>query len=99
MEQSHKIPVYYHIPKCGGTTVLTTFNYFNFKTNRKFHIGNDITWDNRICKVLRVFIHNDRRLNCIVTFKDMFNDKVEHIDKHTCSCDLKTFSQLYSGSE
>jgi hypothetical protein len=29
----------------------------------------------------------------------MFNDKVEHIDKHTCSCDLKTFSQLYSGSE
>jgi len=94
-----KIPVYYHIPKCGGTTVLTTLNYFNFKTNRKFYIDNDLEWDNRICQVLRVFLHEDRRLNCVVTFKNKFNDNTVYIDRHICSCDFKTFSKLYNNGE
>lgn len=35
MEQSHKIPVFYHIPKCGGTYILSLYLHLNRENQKK----------------------------------------------------------------
>lgn len=84
------IPVYYHIPKCGGTYILYLYQYLS-KENEKKKRKPSGKWDNKVCRNIEVFIDNNRyiEITAIIEISDLQN----------MDCDINSYRNSFSLSE
>lgn len=73
-----KIPVYYHIPKCGGTYILYLYQHLNKENEKKYHKQN---WNNYICRKINVYLDSSRYFEAtgVIELEDllMLNSNLE----------------------
>lgn len=86
----NKIPVYYHIPKCGGTYISSLYEDLNAKLSRR---ERDITkrFNNRVCRKAIVNIHKDRIIviYCVIQMRDLLK----------INCDIDSYYNNFSIEE
>lgn len=78
-----KIPVFYHIPKCGGTYILQLYSYLNKEKQRRIKAPFGGEWDNRMCRTLNVYINQDRYIDII--------GNIEIIDLQMLGSDIPSY--------
>jgi len=86
----NKIPVYYHIPKCGGTYISSLYEDLNVKLARK-ETNKFKQFNNKICRKAIVHIQKNRFIviYCIVQIQDLLK----------INCDIDSYYNNFSIEE
>ncbi len=84
----NKIPVYYHIPKCGGTYILYLYKHLNIQNEKKYResLG---TWTTaEICRKAEVYLNETRYIEItgIIEIQDLLE----------LNCELESYSNIFS---
>ena len=82
---SSKIPVYYHIPKCGGTYILYLYKYLNKENEKKYCKQN---WNNCVCRKINVYLNPFRYLETTAVIELDYLSKI--------NSNLKSYSDTFS---
>jgi hypothetical protein len=80
-----QIPVYYHIPKCGGTYILSLYSYLNKENERKIRKRLDT---NCICRLIDVYLNETRyiQMTGIMEIKDLMS----------LNCNIESYNNIFS---
>jgi hypothetical protein len=82
---SSKIPVYYHIPKCGGTYILYLYQYLNKENEKKYCKQN---WNNYVCRKINVYLNPFRYLEMTAVIELDYLSKI--------NSNLESYSDTFS---
>ena len=87
------IPVYYHIPKCGGVYVLSLYQHLSRLNERNIRLPLKLWTEttNRCCRVIKVYINNSRYIEMtgIIEIDDLLD----------LNADLESYSNIFSIKE
>lgn len=88
--KNKKIPIFYHIPKCGGTYILYLYKYLNKENEKKIRkpSGN---WNNQVCRKINIYLDDKRYLEATGT--------IEIEDLLKLNCKLESYSNTFSIKE
>lgn len=87
----NKLPIYYHIPKCGGTYILALYQYLNKENEKRIRKPSGNWNNNQICRRINIYLDNKRYLGAtgIIEIEDLLK----------LNCKLESHSNTFSIKE
>jgi hypothetical protein len=87
----NKLPIYYHIPKCGGTYIFALYQYLNKENEKKIRKPSGNWNNNQICRRINIYLDNKRYLGAtgIIEIEDLLK----------LNCKLESHSNAFSIKE